>query len=190
MKNIGGSVDGVDMATHGSPAKYSLFFAENKNSLGWTSLHEDLGYDKSQSVVSIFGIESVIASVAVWWKPNELIKMLSKTLRTTATSQFFSKGSPVLLLSPAHAKVFKTHGYTKTQLRNELWENSKVPISDFPNKNNIPQGKWKLDKNKVLICETPSDLNIVIGGGDEDNASHSVFFSGFCLSKCVSETIQ
>ena len=44
-----------------------------------------------------------------------------------------------------------------------------------------------LTKDKVLICESPEDLNIVIAGGDEDNASHSVFFSGFCLSKCCSE---
>ena len=53
-----------------------------------------------------------------------------------------------------------------------------------------PQGEWTVEKDKVLICESPEDLNIVIAGGDEDNASHSVFFSGFCLSKCCSELIR
>ena len=34
------------MATHGSPAKYSLCFAEDENAIDWPSLHEDLGYEK------------------------------------------------------------------------------------------------------------------------------------------------
>ena len=189
LKNIGGSIDGIDMATHGSPAKYTLFFAEDEEAVEWNCLHEDFGYNKKDSVVSVFGIESVINSVAVWWEDQTLIKMLAKTLRTTATSQFFSRGSPVLLMSPAHAKVFIKSGYTKNDFREKIWELSKVPITDFPNKKNIPQGEWTVVKDKVLICESPEDLNIVIAGGDEDNASHSVFFSGFCLSKCCSELI-
>jgi len=190
LKNIGGAIDGIDMATHGSPAKYSLCFAEDENAIDWPSLHEDLGYEKSQSVVSLFGIESVINSTAVWWDANSLIKMLSKTLRSTATSQFFSRGSLVLLMSPAHAGVFLKKGYSKQEFREHLWELSKVPITDFPESGNIPQGDWTVIKDKVLICEKPDDLNIVIGGGNEGNASHSVFFSGFCLSKRSSEIIN
>ena len=48
LKNIGGAIDGIDQATHGSPAKYSLCFAEDENAINWPSLHEDLGYEKSQ----------------------------------------------------------------------------------------------------------------------------------------------
>ena len=46
-----------------------------------------------------------------------------------------------------------------------------------------------MDGDRVLLCESPEDLRIVVGGGTEGNASHSVFFSGFCLSKGVTRRV-
>ncbi len=190
MRNVGGAYVGIDQATHGSPAKYSLCVAEDEESSPWEPLHVTKGYDASDSVVTVTGIESVINSTAVWWTAPSLLKMLAKTMRSTATSQFFSRGTPSLMMSPAHAGVFVRAGYTKQQLRAELWEAAKVPLSDFPPEGNIPQGDWTTDGDRVLICESPEDLNLLVAGGTEGNASHSVFFSGFCLSKGVTRRID
>ena len=93
------------------------------------------------------------------------------------------------MMSPAHAGVFDRAGYTKEQLRQELWEAAKVPLSDYPPEGNIPQGDWTVDEDRVLVCESPDDLHLIVAGGTEGNASHSVFFSGFCLSKGVTKKI-
>ena len=177
MRNLGGAYIGVDQATHGSPAKYTLVVPEDEESSPWEPLHVQLGYRPEESTVSVAGIESVINSTAVWWTPGSLAKMLAKTLRSTATSQFFSRGTLTLLMSPAHAGVFAREGWSKRRLREHLWEMGKVPLSDYPPEGNIPQGDWTVDGDRVLICETPDDLRIVVGGGTEGNASHSVFFS-------------
>ena len=190
MRNLGGAYIGVDQATHGSPAKYTLVVPEDEESSPWEPLHVQLGYRPDDSVVSVAGIESVINSTAVWWTPDSLAKMLAKTLRSTATSQFFSRGTLTLLMSPAHAGVFARDGWSKKRLAEHLWEAGKVPLSDYPPEGNIPQGDWTVDGDRVLICETPDDLRIVVGGGTEGNASHSVFFSGFCLSKGVTRRIE
>ncbi len=190
MRNIGGAYVGVDQATHGSPAKYTLCIAEDEESSPWGPLHADKGFEAADSVVTAAGVESVINSTAVWWTAPSLMKMLAKTMRTTATSQFFSRGTLTLMMSPAHAGVFARAGYGKERLREELWEAGKVPLSDFPPEGNIPQGEWTTDGDKVLLCESPADLNLIVAGGTEGNASHSVFFSGFCLSKGVSKKIN
>lgn len=190
LRNVGGAYVGVDQATHGSPAKYTLVVPEDEESSPWEPLHVQLGFQPEESTVSVAGIESVINSTAVWWTPDSLVKMLAKTLRSTATSQFFSRGTLTLLMSPAHAGVFARRGWSKRQLRDRLWEMGKVPLSDYPPEGNIPQGDWTLDGDRVLLCESPDDLRIVVGGGTEGNASHSVFFSGFCLSKGVTRRVR
>ncbi|MGF1617310.1 MAG: hypothetical protein ACFCU2_05815 [Acidimicrobiia bacterium] len=190
MRNIGGAYVGVDQATHGSPAKYTLCIAEDEESSPWQPLHVDLGYEPDDSTVSVSAIESVINSTAVWWTAPSLLKMLAKTMRTTATSQFFSRGTPTLMMSPAHAGVFVRAGYDKQRLREELWDAGKVPLDDFPPEGNIPQGDWTIDGDRVLLCESPEDFQIIVAGGTEGNASHSVFFSGFCLSKGVTKKVR
>jgi hypothetical protein len=190
MRNIGGAYVGIDQATHGSPAKYSLCIAEDEESSPWEPLHVTKGYDPEESTVTVTGTESVINSTAVWWTAPSLLKMLAKTMRSTATSQFFSRGTPTLMMSPAHAGVFVRAGYSKDRLRAELWEAAKVPLSDYPPEGNIPQGDWTTDGDRVLICESPEDVNLIVAGGTEGNASHSVFFSGFCLSKGVTRRIS
>ena len=132
----------------------------------------------------------MINSTAVWWTAPSLKKMLAKTMRSTATSQYFSRGTITLMMSPAHAEVFVRAGYSKQQLREELWEAGKVPLSDYPPEGNIPQGEWTVDGDRVLLCESPDDFWLLIAGGTEGNASHSVFFSGFCLSKGVSRRVE
>ena len=189
MRNVGGAYVGIDQATHGSPAKYSLCIAEDEESSPWEPLHVERGYEPDDSTVSVSGIESVINSTAVWWTAPSLLKMLAKTMRSTATSQFFSRGTPTLMMSPAHVGVFARAGYTRQRLRAELWEAAKVPLDDYPPEGNIPQGEWTTDGDRVLICETPEDINLIVAGGTEGNASHSVFFSGFCLSKGVTRRI-
>lgn len=190
MRNIGGAYAGVDQGTHGSPAKYTLCIAEDEESSPWRPLHVDKGFEPRDSTVTACGVESVINSTAVWWTAPSLLKMLAKTMRTTATSQFFSRGSLTLMMSPAHAGVFVRAGYDKERLREELWEAGQVPLSDFPPEGNIPQGEWTVSGGKVLLCESPADLNLIVAGGTEGNASHSVFFSGFCLSKGVTKKIN
>ena len=189
MRNIGGAYVGIDQATHGSPAKYTLCIAEDEESSPWEPLQVTKGHGPEDSTVTVTGTESVINSTAVWWTSPSLLKMLAKTMRSTATSQFFSRGSPTLMMSPAHAGVFERAGYSKERLRAELWEAAKVPLSDYPPEGNIPQGDWTIDGDRVLICESPEDINLIVAGGTEGNASHSVFFSGFCLSKGVTRRI-
>ncbi len=55
MRNLGGAYIGVDQATHGSPAKYTLVVPEDEESSPWEPLHVQLGYRPDDSTVSVAG---------------------------------------------------------------------------------------------------------------------------------------
>ena len=60
MLNIGGAVPAAgDMATYGTPAKYTFCAAENEAASPWEPLQVELGYARDVSTVSVFGAESM-----------------------------------------------------------------------------------------------------------------------------------
>src|SRR5260370_3031424 len=59
LMNVGGAWPGRhDMATQGSPAKFSYAIAEREEESPWEPLHVGLGFGPDQSVVTVYGGEA------------------------------------------------------------------------------------------------------------------------------------
>src|SRR6266508_975591 len=59
LMNVGGAWPGRhDMATQGSPAKFSYAIAEREDASPWEPLHAGLGFGSDQSVVTVYAGEA------------------------------------------------------------------------------------------------------------------------------------
>lgn len=181
IRNVGG-IGGNDMATHGSPAKYTLCIGEDEESSPWEPLHVWQGYAADQSVVTMLGIESIIDVVPQSGTTNaeNLIAHLAHSLRTVGTNVFFTKGNPVLVLTGAHAHVLHEAGYDRGALQQRLFEDGAIDERSLPFPN-IDAGMWTVVDGRIVIAERPEDIYIIVGGGWEGH--HSLHMIGWCLGR-------
>lgn len=124
VRNVGGArPGGVDRSTLGSPAKLSLCFPENEEDSPWESLAAERGYADEVSTVTVFAGHG----------PHEIADQRSRTAESLAGSfaaQLRGVGHPKLVglldamvvVSPEHARVFSRAGWSKSRLREELFE--------------------------------------------------------------------
>lgn len=122
VRNLGGArPGGVDRSTLGSPAKWSLCFAEDEEGSPWEPLSVERGMPEGMSVVSAFAGHG----------PHEIVDQASRDAASLASSfaaQLRSVGHPKLMGSfdalvvvvPEHARVFANSGWDKLRLRTEL----------------------------------------------------------------------
>ena len=82
IRNVGGGRPGeVDRATHGSPAKVGLCFAEDEEGSPWPSYSQDLGFEPDQNTVTVFpgeGPRVIVDQLSRF--PDELARSLAQGL--------------------------------------------------------------------------------------------------------------
>jgi len=188
IRNIGGARDGVETAWCGQPGKFTFCLAEAEEWSPFTPLHQSLGFDADQDVVTVAAIENIVNIV-----PNNngdeplhpaFFHHFTRVMQAIGTNINFSYGSPVVLLSPGHARRLHAEGYDRTRLQEELWEQSKVPLSDLP-WGNLGIGDWTVQDDKVLNFAQPSDLLILVAGSKGQGAA-SMYLQPYCASLAVS----
>lgn len=114
----------LDQATQGNPSKYSACIAENEEESPWTPLHVEHGHAGSDSVVTAFVIRSVIHIEARHaMTPEQLGLDLADTVaRTGALIHEYT--SALLVLTPEHAQVFASAGWSKDDVRAFVFEHA------------------------------------------------------------------
>jgi hypothetical protein len=195
MVNIGGGRPGdLDRATHGQPAKYSFFFAENESMSPWVPFHVDSGFDASTSTVTVFANTGTLNMLEPSENPEEMLHAFSVTMRCPGTNDYMSRGGPFLLISPEHAEVLHAGGYSKLQIQRALWEQTKIPVRDFSQKSRKYwlEPMWtdllgELTDDTLIPCgESPDRIKLVVAGGP---SIHTVFVPTFGDSMPVTAKI-
>ena len=107
----------LDQATQGNPSKYSACIGENEEQSPWPPLHTEYGFDASDSVVTAYVIRSVIHLEARHtMQPEQLaLDFVDTICRTGALIHEYT--SALLVLTPEHADVFASAGWSKDDLR-------------------------------------------------------------------------
>jgi hypothetical protein len=191
MRNIGGAVIGIDHATLGQPAKYTFCLAESEADSPWEPLRVSLGYQPADSAVIVAGVENVINVVPIWNRGHDLappfLRQFSRLMHTVGTNIFTSYGSPVLVISPGHARRLAEEGYGRQRLQRELFELGKVPVADMPF-GNLDIAQWTTEGDDILITQKPEDILILVAGGNE--SLHSMYMQPFCLGHAVSALVR
>src|SRR3990167_6445181 len=117
LMNVGGAWPGRhDMATQGSPAKFSFAVAEREDATPWEPLSVSRGFRAEQSVVTVFGgegphnVNDHVSSTATGILNN--ISDVATTLGSNV-GWYFSQSQLLVVLGPEHAATVAGDGFTR-----------------------------------------------------------------------------
>ena len=126
IRNVGGGRPGeVDRATHGSPAKYGLCFAEDEEGSPRPSYAQDLGFSANQNTVTLFpgeGPRMIVDQLSR--SPDELARSLAKGIIGNIHPKLVMGFDAILIIGPEHASRFAEAGWTKDQVNEEIINHS------------------------------------------------------------------
>lgn len=171
--NIGGGRPGSsDMALLGHPGKFTYCLAEAEEDSPFPPLHTSLGFEASDSVVTLLGCE---APHSVLYSDNaddpedadKLLYILSVGLANLATNNhIFASGTALVCLGPKHAHVLARSNFTREAIQQRLWE-----LTQFPKSEHIRYGgqfgnAFKDEPEGVYPAFTaPENILVMVAGG-------------------------
>ena len=199
MLNIGGAIPGAgDMATFGSPAKYTFCVAENEDASPWDPLHVELGFARDVRTVTVFGAESphnVNDHESVTGKG--LLKMMAGTVAITGANNLYFDGAPLLVFGPEHAATIARDGYSKPDVKKYIYENARIPLGNLSDENIERRlRQWPVFKNEfteagldrlVPIMKSPDNAYIMVLGGA---GKHSAYIPTFGATQPVTRALK
>jgi len=169
VRNVGGGLPGgIDRAAMGNPGKYTYCFAEDESDPDWPSLAMDRGFDREDSVVTLFAGEGLQAIVDQQSRtPESLAGSFAASLRTVAHYKLFGMADAILVISPEHRRVLREGGWSKADLREALYDRLRVPGQQIlRGADGVAEGMPERLRNKLLHKFRDDGLLIVsLGGG-------------------------
>lgn len=194
---LGGAYPGDgDMATMGSPAKYTYAIAENEAGSPWDSLAVTRGYSADDSVVTVFGAEAPQNVNDHESKSGlGLLRMIAGTMRSTGiNNSYYADGEVLVALSPEHAQTMAADGYSREDVQRYLWHEGRTPISYF-SEGNIRQrlqtrfpGEFAEYGAHTLVPVVHDAANVivcVVGGAGK----HSMFIPSLGATRAASALV-
>ena len=191
---VGGALPGVGtMAIFGAMRYTNAVFAEDEASLppGWLPhATERHGYTPGSNAVSLVfasGVTNVRRRGAKKESPQEDVEnglwRMADFMRTPnlAVLAGYEKGTPgIMMISPVVAKMMAELGWTKSSIREFLWENSKIPMEQM---RRAGAPAWiEIDSNPVTresihldpwpISLKPDNIVLVVAGGAHPTHSY------------------
>ena len=175
LVNIGAAIPGTgDMATAGTPAKFTFCVAENEDASPWEPLHVEMGLPREASAVTVIAAESPHnVNDHESTSPEGILTMCAGTIANTGSNNAYYDGQPVMAFGPEHAQTVASGGMKKAEVKQWLWEHATIPLSKFANESIERRFRRKLaDKfanapldTPVHMWGKPEDLVIIVTGG-------------------------
>jgi hypothetical protein len=198
LVNIGGAQSGAgDMATFGSPAKYSYLAAENQADSPWEPLHVERGFSEEASTVTVIGAEcphnvndhQSITGIGI-------LKMIAGTMATTGNNDVYNlEPHPAIVIGPEHAKTIAADGFTKADVKRYIFENAVLPLQRF-SQENIDRRFLVTFKDRyesassitpVPMVQRAEDMLVVVIGGP---GKHSAVIPTFGVTVPITREIR
>ena len=166
MRNVIGTLPGLlDRGTIGNPGKYTYVIAENEAESPWTPLHVERGFAAGESTVTVKSAEG----------PRQFYNQLSstpegilKTLCDDMRHHNSTGGQPqyVVVLAGEHMRTIAAGGWSKSDIRKYVFDNTQVSIAHFKRTERLPGSVTPQDETtyKSLLAE-PEDVLVVAAGG-------------------------
>src|SRR3954454_10224071 len=132
IRNVGGGrPGGVDRAAHGNPGKIGFCFPEDEEGSPWEPLAQWRGLPPRSDAVTIFpgeGPRCVVDQRAR--TPEELAASLALGLRSVHSPKLFGFDA-ILVVGPAHGRVFAEAGWSRDRVLQELHERLRLPGAEI-----------------------------------------------------------
>jgi hypothetical protein len=194
--NLGGARPGSgDMATLGSPAKYTYALAEREDANPWGPLHASLGFDAGESVVTVFGGEAPHnVNDHVSQRAANLLAVVAGTAATLGSNVgwYFSQSQLLVILGPEHAATIAADGWSRVDVQRFLYEHARLPLSrrklgGMWGNHDWPRWMATADDRALLpIVPGPEDVLVMVAGGP---GKHSAVVPNCCFSRAVSRAV-
>jgi hypothetical protein len=197
LLNVGAAWPGRgDMATQGSPAKYSYAIAENEAASPWEPLRVALGFAAEDTTVTVFGGEG----------PHNVNDHVSTTAAGILTNcadvmtpigsnvgWYFSQSQLLLVLGPEHAATVAKDGLSREDVQRFCYHQARrtlakaklggmYGIQDWP--------RWLQtvsdDGAQLPLVPSPEDILVMVAGGP---GKHSAVVPNCTFSRAVTRRV-
>ncbi len=190
LMNVGGGWPGrYDMATQGSPAKFSYCIAENEAASPWGPLVEG-------DTVTVFGGEAP-------HNVNDHVSTTASGILTTMAHTAVTLGSNVgwylaqsqllIVLGPEHAQSIAGDGLTRADVQRFIYEHARLPLGTLKLGGMWGAQDWPAwmmalrdDDARPPRVPSPDDVLVLVAGGP---GKHSSVVPNCCFSRAVSRRI-
>jgi hypothetical protein len=197
LMNVGGAWPGRhDMATQGSPAKFSYAIAEREDASPWEPLHVGLGFDREATVVTVFGGEAPhnvndhVSTTAARILTN--VADVATTLGSNV-GWYLSQSQLLIVLGPEHAATVAGDGFTRRDVQRFVFEHARLPLGRLRQSGMWGMQDWPLwmqqaTDDSVMLPRVPSpeDVLVMVAGG---SGKHSAVVPNCTFSRAVSRPI-
>ena len=202
FRNLAGWIPGeTDKGTLGSG--FHVAIAEDEDAMGrigWQPLREDLGFSESDNVVTVQSV--LVTSVPTYsggTTPEELMTPLRRSMAESLgpwafTSLWYGHSHALIVMSPAVAAEFARHGWSKDDIRRDLYEHLDIeagvletyplhvagqptPLANLVKQGVIDASYAESDdpQRRVPMLLRPEWTNIVVVGDPGRNQSRIIF---------------
>ena len=191
LLNVGGAWPGRhDMATQGSPAKFSYCIAENEAASPWEPL-------RAGDTVTVFGGEPP-------HNVNDHVSTSASGILTTVAHTSVSLGSNVgwyfaqsqllIVLGPEHARTVAGDGLGRSDVQRFIFEHARLPLRTLKLGSMWGIHDWPAwmraitdDDAQLPQVPSPDDVYVMVAGGP---GKHSAVIPNCCFSRAVSRPIR
>jgi hypothetical protein len=198
LMNVGGGWPGRhDMATQGSPAKFSYAIAEREDVTPWPPLSVRLGFEPGQSVVTVFAGEAPhnvndhVSTMAAGILNN--VSDVAATLGSNV-GWYLAQSQLLVVLGPEHAATIAADGFSASDVQRFVFEHARIPLGRLKLGGMWGMHDWPLWMHKVTderallpMVPTPEDVYVMVAGGP---GKHSCVVPNCTFSRAVSKAVE
>ena len=197
LVNIGAAIPGVgDMATAGTPAKFTFCVAENEAASPWEPLHVELGFPKEATAVTVLAAEgphNVNDHESL--TAEGVLMMIAGTMTITGSNNAYYRGQPCVAFGPEHAQTVAAGGFSKAAVKQWLFDHATMPLSRFSKEGIERRFRRKLADQyatapldaAVRMFQKPEDLVVIVTGGA---GKHSAYIPTFGNTRAVTRALK
>jgi hypothetical protein len=194
--NLGGARPGAgDMATQGSPAKYTYAIAEREEASPWGPLHASLGFRAGESVVTVFAGEGPHnVNDHVSQRAANLLTVVADTAATLGSNVgwYLDRSQLLVVLGPEHATTVAADGFARADVQRFVYEQARRPLGRLKiggmwGIHDWPRWMQTLDDGALVpVVPEPEDVLVMVAGGP---GKHSAVVPNCCFSRAVSRAV-
>jgi hypothetical protein len=197
LVNIGAAIPGIgDMATAGTPAKFTFCVAENEAASPWEPLHVERGFPAEATTVTVLAAEgphNVNDHESL--TAEGVLMMIAGTMTITGSNNAYYKGQPCVAFGPEHAQTVANGGFSKADVKQWLFEHATLPLNRFSKEGIERRFRRKLAEQyatapldaPVRMFQKPEDLVVIVTGGA---GKHSAYIPTFGNTRAVTRALR
>jgi len=190
LMNVGGAWPGRhDMATQGSPAKFSYCIAENEEASPWDPL-------VTGESVTVYGGEAPHnVNDHVSTAAAGILTTVAHTAATLGSNVgwYFAQSQWLVVLGPEHAQTIAADGLGRADVQRFVYEHARLPLGTLKLGGMWGAQDWPAwmmalrdDEARPPRVPSPDDVLVIVAGGP---GKHSSVVPNCCFSRAVSRPI-